>query len=48
MFSQKPPKIDVKLLERFPEFNEFKQLARASQTGDLFPSAAETTPTSSA
>jgi restriction endonuclease Mrr len=30
--------VDVRLLERFPEFNEFKQRARNSQTGDLFPS----------
>jgi restriction system protein len=35
--------VDVRLLERFPEFNEFKQRARDSQTGGLSPSTAEVT-----
>jgi restriction system protein len=43
VLAKDPSKIDVKLLERFPEFNEFRQRARASQNGDLFPSSAETT-----
>lgn len=30
---ENPKKIDVRLLERFPEFNEFKTRARESQTG---------------
>ena len=38
-----PPRVDVRLLERFPEFNEFKERARASQTNDPFASAAEGT-----
>jgi hypothetical protein len=28
-----PSRVDVRLLEQFPEFNEFKERARASQTG---------------
>jgi restriction system protein len=40
---EKPPKVDVRLLERFPEFKAFKQRARNSQTRDLFPSTVETT-----
>jgi len=40
---ESPARVDVKLLERFPEFNEFKERARASQAGDLFPSLTETT-----
>jgi restriction system protein len=35
---ENPAKVDVRLLERFPEFNEFKQRARNSQSSDLFPS----------
>jgi restriction system protein len=38
---ENPVRVDVKLLERFPEFKEFKQRARASQAGDLFPPAVE-------
>jgi restriction system protein len=34
---EKPGKIDVRLLERFPEFNEFKERARASQSNELSP-----------
>ena len=33
VLAEKPTKVDVHLLERFPEFNEFKQRARATQTG---------------
>jgi restriction system protein len=32
VLSENPAKVDVKLLERFPEFNEFKERARNSQT----------------
>ena len=42
---ENPAKVDVRLLERFPEFNEFKQRARDSQTGGLSPSTAEVTST---
>jgi len=40
---ENPARVDVRLLERFPEFNEFKQRARDSQTGGLSPSTAEVT-----
>jgi restriction system protein len=40
---ENPHRIDVRLLERFPEFNEFKKRARESQTGGLSPSTAEIT-----
>jgi restriction system protein len=40
---ENPKRVDVRLLERFPEFNEFKQRARESQTGGLSPSTAEIT-----
>jgi len=40
---ESPARVDVRLLERFPEFNEFKQRARATQTRDLSPSTAEVT-----
>jgi restriction system protein len=37
-------RVDVRLLEKFPEFNEFKERARASQTGaGLSPSMWEVT-----
>lgn len=42
---ENPARVDVRLLERFPEFNEFKQRARASQTRALSPSTAEVTST---
>jgi restriction system protein len=32
VLQEKPTKIDVRLLERFPEFKEFKERARSSQT----------------
>jgi restriction system protein len=38
---ENPDKIDVRLLERFQEFNEFKQRARMSQTGGVSSSTAE-------
>jgi restriction system protein len=34
---EKPDKVDVRLLERFPEFNEFKLRAREAQTGGRDP-----------
>jgi restriction system protein len=40
---ENPARVDVRLLERFPEFNEFKQRARDTQTGRLSPSTAEVT-----
>jgi restriction system protein len=40
---ENPDRVDVRLLERFPEFNEFKQRARATQTRALSPSTAEVT-----
>lgn len=40
---ENPGKIDVRLLERFREFNEFKERARESQTGSISPSTAEIT-----
>jgi restriction system protein len=40
---ENPARVDVRLLERFPEFNEFKQRARATQTRTLSPSTAEVT-----
>jgi restriction system protein len=42
LLREKPERVDVRLLERFPEFNEFKQRARESQTG-LSPTTAEVT-----
>src|SRR5262249_17663763 len=38
---ENPAKIDVRLLERFPEFNEFKQRARESQGDGLAPPITE-------
>jgi restriction system protein len=35
VLQEKPGKIDVRLLERFPEFTEFKERARASQSSEL-------------
>jgi restriction system protein len=32
---ENPQRVDVRLLERFPEFREFKERARESQTGDV-------------
>jgi len=31
LLAENPPKIDVRLLERYPEFNEFKTRSRKSQ-----------------
>jgi len=43
VLAEKPERVDVRLLDRFPEFNEFKQRARESQTGGPSPSIAEVT-----
>jgi restriction system protein len=43
VLAEKPERVDVRLLDRFPEFNEFKQRARESQTGRSSPSIAEVT-----
>ncbi len=43
ILAENPNRVDVRMLERFPEFNEFKQRSRESQTGRLPPSTAAVT-----
>lgn len=42
ILAKSPPKVDVKLLEQFPEFNDFKQRARNSQESGSLAATSET------